>query len=132
MSRSLSIHHVIPLILFFAAGACPPLNAQDTGSIKGTVKDPSGAVVPNAAIQFKGAAQIQAGKSDSKGQFTENLAAGQYSVTIASPGFVTATQNVTVTNGQASPLDVTLEIAVSASQVNVTANQVATVLGDPS
>ncbi|HEY4084651.1 MAG TPA: carboxypeptidase-like regulatory domain-containing protein, partial [Bryobacteraceae bacterium] len=132
MSRSLSIHNVLPLLLFLAAGAILPLNAQTTGTIKGTVKDPSAAVVPNAAIQIAGPGQARTDKTDSQGQFTENLPAGDYTLTITAPGFVTATEKVTVASGQASPLDVALEIATTANQVNVTAGQTATVDVDPS
>jgi len=98
-----------------------------------TVKDPSAAVVPGAAVHVTGAGQTRDDKTDGQGLDTLSLPPGQYTVRITAPGFVTATQqNVTVTSGQASPLDIALDIATSAAQVDVTSSNAGTVSVDPS
>jgi hypothetical protein len=107
--------------------------AQGVGTIKGTVTDPSAAVVPNAAVHITGAGQTRDEKTDGQGQYTVSLPPGTYVVRIAAPGFVTITQpNVAVTAGQASPVDIALQIANSAEQVNVTSSSAGAISVDPS
>ena len=107
--------------------------AQGTGTIKGTVTDPSAAVVPNAAVHVTGGGQARDGKTDGQGQYTISVPPGQYSVQITAPGFVTATKpNIAVNTGQTSSLDIALDIFASASQVDVTASGVGAVSVDPS
>ena len=106
--------------------------AQGVGTIKVTVKDPSAAVVPGAVIHVTGSGQTRDDKTDGSGQDTVSLPAGTYTVRVTAPGFVDTTQNVTVTSGQASPLDIALDIVSQAAQVDVTAGTVGTVSVDPS
>lgn len=119
---------IAALVLVPAQG----LFAQGVGTLKITVKDPSAAVVPGAAVHVTGAGQSRDDKTDGQGLDTLSLPAGQYAVRITAPGFVDATQNVTVTSGQASPLDIALDIVSQAAQVDVTAGTVGTVSVDPS
>lgn len=116
-----------------AALCLPQLYAQAIGTLKGTVTDPSAAVVPNADVHVTGGGQAHDAKTDGKGQYSVTLPPGQYSVQVVSPGFVTATKSdVAVANGQATSLDIALEIAVSAAAVDVSASGVGTVAVDPS
>jgi len=109
------------------------IQAQGVGTLKVTVTDPSAAVVPNAAVHVTGAGQTRDDKTDAAGIYSASLPPGQYTVRITSPGFVTATsQNVAVTSGQASPLEVALQIASAASQVDVSSTGVGAVSVDPS
>ncbi|HVW11987.1 MAG TPA: carboxypeptidase-like regulatory domain-containing protein, partial [Bryobacteraceae bacterium] len=111
----------------------PSLYAQAVGTIKGTVTDPSAAVIPNANIHVTGAGQGKDATTDGKGQYSLTLPPGQYSLQIASPGFVTVTKSdIAVTNGQTTSLDIALEIAASAAAVDVSASGVGTVAVDPS
>jgi hypothetical protein len=71
---------------------CAPLLAQNiSGTVSGTVRDSSGAVVPNATITITNTDQnsiIFTGKSNSAGQYTAPfLPVGNYSVTTEAPGF---------------------------------------------
>jgi hypothetical protein len=117
------------LLAFAAATAF----AQGTGTIRGTVTDPSAASVPNAAVHVTGAGQTRDSKTDAQGQYTVSVPPGQYSVQITAPGFVTATKpNIAVSTGQASSLDIALDIFASATQVDVTASGVGAVSVDPS
>src|ERR1022692_1513867 len=108
--------------------------AQGAGAIiKGTVKDPSAAVIPNAAVHVTGGGQTRDAKTDNNGQFTVAIPPGQYEVRVSAPGFVDADQqNVSVTNGQTNPLDISMQITTAAQQVDVNSSGVGTVSVDPS
>jgi hypothetical protein len=122
------------LVAFAALSAlsAQQMFAQGVGSLRITVKDPSSAMVPGALVHVTGAGQTRDDKTDGQGLDTLSLPAGQYTVRITAPGFVASTQNATVTAGQASPLDIALDIVASNAQVDVTTDTVGSVSVDPS
>src|ERR1700692_3061653 len=76
---------------FLLCLTCLPLFAQtDTGRILGSVSDPSGAIVPNAAVVVT---DVDRGTSrnlttNEAGEYlAPNLVAGQYVVRASAPGF---------------------------------------------
>ncbi|MGA8939033.1 MAG: carboxypeptidase regulatory-like domain-containing protein [Acidobacteriaceae bacterium] len=94
-----------------------------TGTIRGTVTDPDGALVPQAAITVSsGSGSGKKLKSDSGGAFeATRLAPGRYTVTVTATGFTTSTTtDVMVYGGKTTDEKVKLDILVE-SQVNVTA-----------
>ncbi len=63
---------------------------QETGQISGTIKDPSGAVVPDVAVQVRSVAtsQERTATTSGSGSYTvTNLLPGNYSVTVSKAGF---------------------------------------------
>ena len=113
-----------------AVGHC--LRGARRGNDKGTVKDPSAAVIPNAAVHVTGAVRRVMRRPTIAGNI-QSHSAGSVRRADTAPGFVDADQpNVSVTNGQASPLDVSIQIATAAQQVDVNASGVGTVSVDPS
>ena len=98
-----------------------------TGTISGTVSDPSGAVVPGATVS---ASDSQTGQSykvtaDQSGNFTlTNLPNSTYRVTVEHPGFAKVTvAGVVVSVSQTTPLPVKLELASASTEVVVEATQ---------
>ena len=95
-----------------------------TGSLKGKVADPSGALIPGAKI----AATSSSGKkstatTDNQGAYEiKALTAGSYTVTATANGFNTDTeQNVKVVAGQAQQFDFALSVAAQQEKVQVEA-----------
>jgi hypothetical protein len=134
MKKQIAIK-IVPLLLL--AGLTLPFAsvapAQGLGSIHGTVTDPSASSIPNAAVHVTGGGQTRDEKTDNSGRFTVAIPPGQYTIRITAPGFVTSTQtNVTVNGGQSAAVDVTLQIAAAAQQVDVSESGVGTVSTDPS
>jgi hypothetical protein len=97
-----------------------PAFAQAPGTIRGAVTDPSAAVVPGVSVQITGNGITRTAKSDGQGKYTIALPAGAYAVRADAKGFVTFSQaGVNVAAGQATALDISLQIAAEAQQVSV-------------
>lgn len=101
----------------------PPMVARSqsqTGTISGTVTDPSGAVLQGAqvAIGQNGIDQT----TDQQGIFLRSdLPPGSYELTISYVGFKTLQETVTVTAGQTTTVNAHLQVASRAQSVIVTA-----------
>lgn len=107
------------------AGAQPTVS---TGSIQGTVTDPNGAVVPDAAITITNKATGQTNRitSSSSGTYTSGaLIPGQYEIRIESKGFKTQVLNATVQVGVTTSGNAKLSLGQSTEIVEVTGAAVA-------
>src|SRR2546425_10304962 len=96
---------------------------EPTGSIEGTVSDPQGAIVQNAAITVRNVATNSTRNSTSSdnGHYRiSQVAPGNYEVKVSAPNFKTSVvSDVVVGVGQNVPLDVHLEIGGASEQVTV-------------
>jgi hypothetical protein len=99
-----------------------------TGSIDGTLKDPSGGVVPNVVVTVTNKAQgIQTkATTDAKGVYTfPSLNVGQYELKAEAAGFKPQTRNdIAVDLDALVHIDLTLELAAKATEVDVTESTV--------
>jgi len=108
-----------------AFGQAATATEAATGTIRGQVADPSGAVIPNATVVVMTTSGKVAGKttSDAGGQYAiHGLPAGTYSVTATAPGFAAfAVPNIVVAAGQTHTVNPSLKIAVEQQEVQVQA-----------
>ena len=117
----------ILLAVFFVIFATQALAQEAT--ILGTVTDPTGATVPNAAIVITntetGVARNTTTNSD--GQYvTPDLVIGRYSVRVTASGFkATEQKNIVLAVGDRTRLDFKLQVGSAQEQVTVEANAVA-------
>jgi hypothetical protein len=105
-------------------GAGASLHAQvNLATIVGTVKDPSGAVVPKAKVTVTdlGTGIERTTTTDHNGYYTiTNLAVGHYSLTVSMPGFRTYTiRDFELQVGQSARMDVALQVGAATQQVTV-------------
>jgi TonB-dependent receptor len=119
MRKHISLLFLVLLLnLIWAASSAAQ---ADRGTIVGTVKDTSGALLPGARVELK---QGPSAVSDGQGQFTiTNVAPGTYSATVAYVGFATSTTTVTVAAGQTARLNVVMDLASQNDIVLVTAER---------
>ena len=108
--------------------ASPIAHAQGvgaSGSLSGTVSDPTGAVIPKGTVTAEDVARgIRLSATvDANGQYRfTNLLPGTYDLTAQIPGFQTLLQKgVVITVGQVANLDFHLQVATTSSVVEVSA-----------
>jgi len=124
LRRSRILLAALLMMLLFLTSRCA--NAQSTfGSIRGTVSDVSGAVIPGATVTVHSLEQNfdrQATTNDA-GEFTvENLQPGHYSIAVEHPGFSKAlVSSAQLDARQDLRIPVTLSIAANATTVEVNA-----------
>jgi hypothetical protein len=112
--------------LILVGATCTLLQAQrDSASIVGTVRDPSGAIVPEVTITVRDLDKntTLTTKSNAAGEYVAPaLRPGNYRVAANAPGFAEAVfEPVTVTVDQRLQLDVSLAVAHPQEQVAVSA-----------
>ncbi len=89
------------------------LFAQTTGNLRGSVKDPSGLVIAEAAVKatLEGTSTNRTATTDAKGDFVmPALPVGTYTVEIETAGFKKFVQHVEITLGHVVVVDAALEI----------------------
>ena len=117
--------------LLLLVSLAPGLRAQvaGTASIQGTISDPTGAVIPNAAVTIveKSTGVKRTTKSDSSGIYVfPNIAVGTYNVTVASKGFETYVKTDNVLEvGSSISINVTMTVGAETATVEVHANSLA-------
>jgi hypothetical protein len=97
---------------------------RETGQIVGTVKDPSGAVIPGVTVTVTSLDQgfSRSVSSTSAGVYrVTNLLPGHYEVSINQPGFAPFKQKVQVTVGSANTVDALLAVKGAGTTVEVIA-----------
>jgi hypothetical protein len=115
--------------LFFAvvlavALSPAPVRAQSTGtsgSISGTVADPSNAVVPNATVEIRNPVSgfYRSTMTDSSGKFSlSNVPFNPYHLTVTDPGFAAYVQDIDVRS--VVPVNLSISLAVKGASTTVT------------
>lgn len=123
-------------LLTFAAIFCAVMQAQAqgrTGTIQGTVKDPNGAVVPNARVTIKQSVTgyTQTAQTDADGTFKlVNVPFNTYTVRAEAAGFQPVEQSVDLESNIPASTDLTLAVAGTAETVTVTTSSGAEVEAD--
>lgn len=109
---------------FFALSLYVPLAlAQvDTGTISGTVRDKTGAVVPSASVRFTnaGTGAAQTVQTNAQGIYVSlPLRPGPYDVQVEARGFERVIQHATVSVAQRTVADFTLQVGSTTQTINV-------------
>jgi Carboxypeptidase regulatory-like domain len=112
--------------LFFGTSAINPgrLAAQGTtATILGTVADPSGGAIAEAAVVVRnvGTGNTQSATTDTQGRYSvANLEIGDYEVEVSKTGFTTVVHKaITLTVGNQSVVDFTLPVGAQSQSVTV-------------
>jgi hypothetical protein len=95
---------------------------ETTGGIQGTVKDPSGAVVPNAKVAVTGNTLVGSKEltTDSAGYYRfANLPPGNYTITVAAPGFTTVKRELVLEVGHLPTVDFSVEVGKTSEVIEV-------------
>ncbi len=111
------------ILLLFTASPAWPQGFQ--GTIRGSVQDPTGALIPNANITITNTAtgETRTQLTSSTGTFNfPNLLVGEYSVTAELQGFKKVTrENVAVTASTVTDVVTRMEVGAVTEEVSVTA-----------
>ena len=111
-------------VLVYAAGLCQ-LQAQQTGTITGTVLDQTGKPIPEATVEIRNESTgaSSTAKSDADGKFSAaNIAAGNYSIYVAAPGFALATRSGGLVTAGAT-LDMPIGMSVESVATSITVSE---------
>lgn len=111
------------LVFVFVLLIAAPMLAQSTSTLSGTVKDPSGAVLPGAQVVVHnlGTGLERVITSDSAGQYVvPSLPPGDYSIQVTAAGFGAYTlQRLTLLVDAKTNLDVAMTIASAGENIQV-------------
>ena len=129
VARRFRHHALLLLAAIFVTGASAQ---QSTGTVKGTLADSSGAVIPAASLTLNGKSGNQSAQSQADGAYIfSGIAPGPYTVSVAIPGFTPFSQAVNVSAGNITQLPIQLAIQTETQKVTVAAEAGPTITVQP-
>src|ERR1039458_10390370 len=94
------LRHMSVFLLAATLFASSAMAQPGTGTLRGTMTDDSGAVIPAANVTLTGTGVAKTPQTQADGTYVfQGLAPGPYAVKAALPGFATINKPVTVTAG---------------------------------
>jgi Carboxypeptidase regulatory-like domain len=117
---------IFPVLVLTFAFAALSANAQsgNAGTIRGTVTDPSGAVIPNATVHLTNDVSEfdRTVTTDTTGQFAiSNVPFNPYRIDVSANGFASLSQTVEIRSAVGTNLKLTLHVSGGSSTVTVQA-----------
>jgi hypothetical protein len=113
------------LILSLAALHASATEGSNSGSVRGTVTDPSGAVIPGATVHLinEVSGLDRTASTDAAGQFVfANVPFNPYRINVSAEGFAPASQSFEIRSVVGINLNVVLEVAGGSQTVTVEAS----------
>ncbi len=117
-----SIARLLPLLALAFAALSAPAQSGNAGAVRGTVTDPSGAVVPNAAVRLTNVVSEfdETTSTDSEGQFVfPNVPFNPYKIEVSAKGFATLVQGVEIRSSVGVSVKLVLQISGGSQTVTV-------------
>ncbi len=125
MRRSVSLFFALSLLIAVVASAQTP-----TGALRGSVTDPTKAIISDAVVTVKNKATgaERVANSGAEGDFIiSNLLPGEYEVKVTAKGFKTHMAGATIQVGDTATLEVALEVGEASETVVVSGDSTALV-----
>ncbi len=125
MTSRIRFDCVVASLLLCLLGSAGFLKAQASNAVtvSGTVKDPSGAVIPGATVTIYNPVSgfTRTASTDANGSFSiPNVPFNPYHLTVAATGFAPHVQDLDVNSGVPLNLNIALELAGGKTSVTVT------------
>ena len=120
-----SFPRIFPALVLILATFHIQAQSGNSGAIRGTVTDPSGAVVPGASVTLDNARSglLRTVPTDATGQFLfSNVPFNPYRVTVNANGFAPLTSDFELRSVVGTSLKLTLQIAAASQSVTVEAS----------
>jgi Carboxypeptidase regulatory-like domain len=122
MCKALGVK-LIAIAMFMALVGMAGAHAQATASLRGTIADPSGAVIPGATVTIKSAdnGSTRKGATDANGEYSFlQVAPGSYKLVAEKAGFATMTkEDIKLLVNTPETLDLRMSVSSTGEIVNV-------------
>ncbi len=119
MQTPLQFRFLLPVLLLLLSAAA----AQDNATLTGTIRDNTGAVIPDAVVAVRNSATgtVRELRTNTAGEYVgAALSPGQYNVTVTAKGFRTyKAQGVILRVAQNARIDVTMQVGNAHEEVTV-------------
>ena len=116
---------LLPLLALFLLALAGSAQSGNAGSVRGTVTDPSGAVVPGATVTLENARSglLRTLQADATGQFVfSNVPFNTYRISASANGFAPSSIDFELRSVVGTSLKLTLEVAATSQTVTVEAS----------
>lgn len=113
---------ILTTILMSIASLASGAAQAPAGSLSGTIKDPSGAVIVGAQVTIRNDAtrETRSAATNNEGRFKfDNVAQGSYTIIVAQAGFKAAERAITFEPQRPAPIEIQLEVAAPREKVEV-------------